>query len=172
MLKLLGSLFILTASVGLAYSIKRDMTAHLYLLYEIRKMLIDISYAASESMQPVEILLGCFIRTRNERLNEACGKIAETLMEKREGDGAKVWRKIFEESRSELGLRGEEAEILESAGGAFFGKSVEENRKHLALSMERLDFLIEEIRKGQKEKQKVYQTISVMCGLLLIILLL
>ena len=172
MLKLLGSLFILTASVGLAYSIKRDMTAHLYLLYEIRKMFIDISYAASESMQPVEILLGCFVRTRDERLNTACGKIAETLMEKREGDGTKVWRKVFEDSRVELGLRGEEAEILEGAGGAFFGKSVEENRKHLSLSMERLDFLIEEIRKGQKEKQRVYQTVSVMSGVLLIILLL
>ena len=69
-------------------------------------------------------------------------------------------------------LLGEEAEILEGAGGAFFGKSVEENRKHLSLSMERLNFLIEEIRKGQKEKQKVYQTVSVMCGVLLIILLL
>lgn len=172
MLKLLGSLLILTASVGLAYSIKRDMTAHLYLLYEIRKMLIDISYAASESMQPVEILLGCFVRTRDERLNAACGKIAEILMEKQEGDGTKVWRRVFEEYREELGLRGEEAEILEGAGGAFFGKSVEENRKHLSLSMERMDFLIDEIRKGQKEKQKVYQTVSVMCGVLLIILLL
>lgn len=171
MLKMLGSLFILTASVGLAYSIKRDMTSHLYLLYEIRKMLIDISYAASESMQPVEVLLGCFVRTRDERLNAACGKIAETLMEKREGDGAKVWRRVFGEFRQELGLRGEEAEILEGAGGSFFGKSVEENRKHLSLSMERMDFLIEEIRKGQKEKQKVYQTVSVMCGVLLIILL-
>ena len=172
MLKLLGSLLIMTASVGLAYCIRRDMTKHLGLLYEIRKMLIDISYAAAESMQPVEILLGCFIRTRDKRLNDACKKIADILMEKHAEDGGKVGQDVFGASRRELGRRGEEAEILESAGGAFFGKSVEENRKHLSLSMERLDFCIEENRKEQKEKQRVYQTVSVMCGLLLIILLL
>lgn len=172
MLKLFGSLLIMTASVGLAYCIRRDMTEHLGLLYEIRKMLIDISYAASESMQPVEILLGCFICTRDKRLNEACKKIAGVLMEKKEEDGGSVWREVFGASRRELGLNGEEAEILESAGMAFFGKSVEENRKHLSLVMERLDFCIEGIRKEQKEKQRVYQTVSVMCGLLLIILLL
>lgn len=172
MLKLLGSLMIMTASVGLAYTIRRDMIKHLGLLYEIRKMLIDISYAASESMQPVEILLGCFVCTRDKRLNDACRRIAGILMEKKEEDGSRVWQDVFGAIRRELGLKREEAEILEGAGGAFFGKSVEENRKHLSLSMERLDFCIEEIRKEQKEKQRVYQTVSVMCGLLLIILLL
>lgn len=171
MLKLAGSLIIITASAGLAYTIRRDMTEHLKLLYEIRKMLLDISYAASESMQPVEILLGCFVRTKDERLNAACKEIAERLIEKREGEGEDVWKKVFEEHRKELGLCSEEAEILERSGSAFFGKSMEENRKHLLYALERLDFLIENIRGEQKEKQKVYQTISVMSGLLLILVL-
>lgn len=171
MLKLTGSLIIFTASVGLAYCIRRDMAAHLKLMYEIRKMLLDISYAASESLQPVEILLGCFVRTKDERLNDACKQIAEHLIEKKEGAGEEVWRKVFEKQRKSLGLSEEEAEIVERAGSAFFGKCVEENRKHLAYSLERLDFLIENIRKEQKEKQKVYQTVSVMGGLLLILVL-
>lgn len=171
MLKLIGSILVVTASAGMAYSIRRDLAEHLKLLYEIRKLLVDISYAAYESMQPVEILLGCFIRTRDERLNRACKEIAERLLEKKEGKGEMVWRSVFAAYRKELGLVAEEAEILEGAGSAFFGKSVEENKKHLALILERLDFLIETARGEQKEKQKVYGTVTVLCGLMLVILL-
>lgn len=171
MLKLVGSALIVTASVGIAYTIRRDIAAHLKLLYEIRKLFVDISYAACESMQPVEILLGCFIRTSDERLNEICKEIAERLIEKKEGKGEEVWRTVFAGYRKELQLTGEEAEIVEGAGTAFFGRSVEENKKHLALSLERLDFLIDTARGEQKEKQKVYGTVSVLCGLMLVILL-
>lgn len=171
MLKLIGSILIVGASVGMAYSIRREIAAHLKLLYEIRKLFVEISYAACESMQPVEILLGCFIRTRDERLDTVCKEIAERLIEKKEGRGEEVWRNVFRGYRRELGLSAEEAEIVEGAGSAFFGKSVEENRKLLALSLERLDFLIETVRGEQKEKQKVYGTVSVLCGLMLVILL-
>lgn len=172
MLRLFGSLLVVTASVGLAFSIKRDMAAHLRLLYEIRRLLVDISYGAEHTMQPVEILLGCFIKTKDARLNEVCRKIADCLIEHGEESGEAVWQTVFTANKKELGLTAEETEIIEGAGSAFFGKSMEENRRHLALTMERLDFLIEGIRGEQKEKQKVYQTVSIMCGLLIIILLL
>lgn len=171
MLKAAGSIMIVTASVGIAQALRKELTEHLRLLYGFRKLLVDISYAALESMQPVEILLGCFIRTRDERLNRLCKEIAQRLIEKKEGTGEEVWRSVFLKYRKELQLSDEEAEVLESAGSAFFGKSVDENRKHLALVLERLDFLIETARGEQKEKQKVYGTVSVLCGLMLVILL-
>lgn len=171
MLKGIGSLIIITASFGLAFRIKMDMREHLKLLYEIRKMLIDLSYGTWESLQPVEIIIGCFVRTENEELNRICRQIAERLMEKKEGTGEEVWRQVFSESRKRLGLTTEEGEIVEKSGSAFFGKSVEENKKHLSYTLEKLNFLIENIRKEQKEKQKVAQTLSVASGLLLILLL-
>ncbi len=48
---------------------------------------------------------------------------------------------------------------------------MEENKKQLTLTLERLDFVIEATRGEQKEKQRVYQALSVVCGLMLIILL-
>ena len=171
MLKVTGSIIIIMASIGIAQTIRKELVEHLRLLYELRKLLVDIAYAAVESMQPVEILLGCFIRTRDERLNRLCKEIAERLIEKKEGTGEEVWRNVFTNFRQELQLRDEESEVIESAGSAFFGKSVDENRKHLALTIERLDFLIETARGEQKEKQKVYGTVSVLCGLMLVILL-
>ena len=83
-----------------------------------------------------------------------------------------MWRNVFAAHRKELGLNAEEAEVVESAGSAFFGKSVEENRKHLGVVLERLDFLIGAARDGQKEKQRVCGAVSVLGGLMVIILLL
>ena len=170
-LKALGSILVLVAGFGTAYSIRRDLAAHLALLYDLRKLFVDISYAAAGSMQPVEILLGCFIRTGDERLVAVCKEVADRLIEKREGRGEQGWRSVFAEHRKDLHLTAEEADIAEGMGQAFFGKSVEENRRHLELSLERLDFLIGTARGEQKEKQKVYGAISVLGGVMLVILL-
>ncbi len=171
MLKAVGSILIAAASVGFAFCIRQDFVGHLRLLYDIRRLLVSLSSEAAYSMQPVEILLGCFVKPEDGRLRAICGQIADRLMEKREGVGEKVWREVFASHKKELGLSGEEEEIVESAGGAFFGKSVEENQRQLSLVMERLDFVIENTRKEQREKQRVYQAVSVMCGLMLILLL-
>ena len=47
-----------------------------------------------------------------------------------------------------------------------------ENEKSLEHYLERLDYVINQVRGEQKEKQKVYQTVSVMCGLIVILLFL
>lgn len=171
MLKGIGSILIISAGVGMAWTIRCELTEHLRLLYEVRKLFVDLSYAAFESRQPVEILLGCFVRTRDERLNDVCKEIAECLIERKEGAGEDVWRNVFVKYKKVLRLTNQEIEVIESAGSAFFGKSMEENRKHLALLLERLDFLIDTARGEQREKQKVYGTISVVGGLMMVILL-
>lgn len=79
--------------------------------------------------------------------------------------GSEAWQK-------RLGLSLEEKEIFAGAGCAFFGKSMGENEKSLEHYLERLDYVIDQVRGEQKEKQKVYQTVSVMCGLIIILLFL
>lgn len=172
MLKVIGSVLIIFSGVGIAWQIRIELADHLRLLYALRRLFVDISYAAYESRQPVEILLGCFIRAKDDRLNDICAEIADCLMEKCTGQGDEVWKNVFLAHQKELQLTGEEMEVIESAGSAFFGKSMEENRKNLELLTERLDFLIETARGEQKEKQKVYGTISVMCSVMIVILLL
>lgn len=171
MLKLTGCVLILGASIGLAYSIQCELKNHMQLLYEIQKLFADIIYEEQYSMQPVEYILLYKINTEHEVLLEICHEIGKTLMEKEHGCGAKVWRDAFEKKRKKLALTEEEAFVVEGAGNAFFGKSMEENRKMLSYYEERLAFLIETERKERREKQKVYQTASIMCGLILMILL-
>ena len=70
-----------------------------------------------------------------------------------------------------MALKGEEFEVLKAAGNIFFGKSMEENKNSLSLFLERWNDLIAVWQKERREKQKVYQTVTVMCGLMIMILL-
>ena len=75
------------------------------------------------------------------------------------------------EKPEELGLHAAELEITANAGTAFFGRNIKENEKMLSFYLERLDFVIGQERKEQREKQKVAGTVSVIGGMMLVILL-
>lgn len=171
-LKLLGSFLIFAASVGFAFRFGMDLKEHLQLLYEIRKLILDIANEASFSMLSVETILREEIHSKNEILNEICQSAADALEKKETKSGIEIWNHMIEVYQKKLHLSQEEKEIFQGVGNAFFGKSIEENEKGLNHYVERLDFLIETVRAEQKEKKKVYQTASVMCGLIVILLLL
>ena len=170
-LKILGSSLVLLSSMGLAMCIRKEMKDHLRCLFELRNLLYEIFWEMNFSMQPVEMVLLYQIETTHAGIGEIVREIGEKLKEKTASLGEEIWRESFSMYRKKLGLTEEESEIIEEAGSAFFGKSMEENQKMLSLYLERLDFLIEGERKERREKQKVYQTICVMSGLVLVILL-
>ena len=172
MLKLIGCIFIVAASVGLAVSFGRELKEHLRLLYEIRQLLYDISQEARYSLLPVERILSFRIHPQDERLEAICGRLCILLTEKNGESGELLWKQVFHAYGKELGLTEMEADIIENAGKAFFGKNMEENNRNLVLYLERLDYVIEHTRSEQKEKQRVLQTVSIMGGFMLIILLL
>ena len=171
MLKLVGSVFIIISSIGLACSIQNELKKHQERLFELRSRLTKIFWEMNYSLRPVEMVLLYQIETQDECLKIILREIGECLMKKEAKCGEDIWQEVFQKHRRELGLKAEESELIEQAGRAFFGKSVEENQKILSLYQERLDFLMEVEQKERKEKQKVYQTVCIMSGLVLIILL-
>ena len=65
MLKVLGSMLILLASVGFGFQIQMDLRNHLRLLYDIRKLLLDIANETAYTMDPMEVVLEHSIHSRN-----------------------------------------------------------------------------------------------------------
>lgn len=171
MLKLIGSAVILTASMGLAYSVQMELNEHQKRLFELRSLLTKIFWEINYSMRPVEMVLLYQMELQDECLTEILREIGERLMKKEAKCGEDIWQEVFFKYRKKLRLKPEESELIEQAGRAYFGKSVEENQKVLALYQERLDFLIEAERRERREKQKVYQTVCIIGGLVLVILL-
>ena len=51
-----------------------------------------------------------------------------------------------------------------------FGRNIKENERMLSIYLERLDFVIEQERKEQREKQRVAGAVSVIGGMMLVIL--
>lgn len=171
MLKIIGCFFILGASIGLAYQIQKELKQHQNRLREVLNLFTEIFWEMTYSMKPVEMVLLYQIQTKDECLLGILREIGERLMKKQARNGAEVWTEVFEERKEVLSLKEEEIELIQEAGRAFFGKSMEENQKVLAIYQERLHFLIEMEQKEHKEKRKVSQTVCIMCGLMLIILL-
>lgn len=171
MLKISGSALILLGSLGLAFSLKYEVVRHLKLLYAMRNLLVTLSSNMRYRMIPMELLLKEEREMEDERLQKICLEIGNMLAERQGEKATEIWKHIFQLHRKELHLSTKEQELIEDAGKAFFGKEVEENEKYLQLYLEQLDFIIEEERKKQGEKEKVIQTVTVMSGLLVILLL-
>ena len=97
MLKVLGSMLILLASVGFGFQIQMDLRNHLRLLYDIRKLLLDIANETAYTMDPMEVVLEHAIHSRNPYLNEICKEMGEGLQKKERGCGQELWQERIED---------------------------------------------------------------------------
>ena len=108
MLKVLGSMLILLASVGFGFQIQMDLKNHLRLLYDIRKLLLDIANETAYTMDSMEVVLEHSIHSRNPHLNEICREMGEGLQRKERGCGQELWQERIEAWQKRLGLSPEE----------------------------------------------------------------
>ena len=83
MLKVLGSMLILLASVGFGFQIQMDLRNHLRLLYDIRKLLLDIVNETAYTMDPMEVVLEHAIQNKNPKKNEIYKEKNERLQNKK-----------------------------------------------------------------------------------------
>ncbi len=170
MLKLLGCCLIGAGSVGGAYGICREVADHFRLLYGFRQLFSQLSEEVRYTRCPMEQLLKN-ASPKDERIARLCMELGDNLSGGDTVSAEEAWRSIFLEKKKELHLSENELEILTEVGSAFFGKCLEENESYFTLAMTRFDFLLDELRKGQKERQKVLQSVVLMGGAVLILLL-
>ena len=145
MLKLIGGILVAGSGVGLAVNMIAEIRQHLLRLYEIRQLLINISGEAALALLPMEHILNQPTLTNDVVLQKVCGQIADRLAAKKVESGGEIWRDIFWKNRKE-------------------------NERMLSIYLERLDFVIEQERKEQREKQRVAGAVSVIGGMMLVIL--
>lgn len=123
MLKVLGSMLILLASVGFGFQIQMDLKNHLRLLYDIRKLLFDIANETAYTMDSMEVVLEHAIHSRNPYLNEICKEMGEGLQRRKEDAdrnsgrsgskrGRKGWGSLWRKKKS---LQGQDAPFSEKA---------------------------------------------------------
>lgn len=171
MLKIAGCCLIFAGTIGCAIGVRREVADHVHLLYRLKQLLVELSEDIRYSHQPMEQILMQKRFEGDERIAELCVELGKKLAAGNVTSASKEWENIILKKRKELRLSQMEAELLAEAGNAFFGKCMEENSAHFAIVMDKLDFCIEEQRKEQREKQKVLQSVVMMGGAVLVLLL-
>ena len=122
MLKVLGSMLILLASVGFGFQIQMDLKNHLRLLYDIRKLLFDIANETAYTMDSMEVVLEHSIHSRNPYLNEICREMGEGLQKKERGCGQELWQERIEAWQKTLGLTRRRKKFLQGQDVPFSEK--------------------------------------------------
>lgn len=171
MLKLLGGSLILFGTIGGSFWIREEVADHVKLLYELRQLFFKLSEDIRYSRQPMEQLLLQNGNSTDERITSLCQELGQRLLEGNVVSPQAEWEAIFRKKQKELHLSLEEIELLAETGKAFFGKCMEENQTYFDLMMDRLNFLIEGQRRAQREKQKVLQSVVLMGGAMLVLIL-
>jgi stage III sporulation protein AB len=171
MLKIIGCTVTLAAGVGLGYCMRRDMAGHLALLYDIRNLLTAISSDARLTLQPIGCILAARSYTDNKVIGEALIEIAECLAAGEGTSGDVIWKNVFKSRRAELSLTSDESELLENAGSAFFGKSIEDNRRQLDYMIGILEEKIADRRLWQRDKARTCVLLGATGGLMIIFIL-
>ena len=96
-----------------------DLRNHLRLLYDIRKLLLDIANETAYTMDPMEVVLEHAIHSRNPYLNEICKEMGEGLQKKERGCGQELWQERIEAWQKRLGLSLEEKKSLQGQDAPF-----------------------------------------------------
>ena len=171
MLKLVGCGLIFAGTIGCAIGVRSEVADHVRFLYRLKRLLVELSEDIRYSHQPMEQILLQKQTNTDERIAKLCVELGTKLAAGNVISASEEWENVFLKKRRELHLSQMEAELFAEAGRAFFGKCMEENGAHFAIVMDKLDFCIEEQRKEQREKQKVLQSVVMMGGAVLVLLL-
>lgn len=172
MLKGIGAGLILFVSVVLGLQFKQRLREHLEHLIRCKEVLLMLSGEMSYAKTP---LLEAFLHIADQG-KEPFGSFLKEVAKRAEKDRgqslAQIWRGALKSRQKEICFSREEWILLESLGENFGYLDVQMQLGHLSLCIQQLDANIEKAQRELLDKQKLYQYLSVMCGLFLILVLL
>ncbi|MCI8280876.1 MAG: hypothetical protein HFI76_04065 [Lachnospiraceae bacterium] len=172
MIKIAGAALILSVSFLFGLQQKQRLWEHVKQLVGCKEMLFMLSGEMSYAKAP---LLEAF-RHISSRGKEPFGsfleEVAKELETKQDQPLPEIWRDVLNRQRNKFCFSQEEFGLLESLGDNFGYLDVQMQLNHLSLCMQQLDAKIVQAQGELAAKQKLYQYLSVMCGLFFILILL
>ena len=166
MLKIIGSIFIITATTGIGFSKSKELQNHLNTLEELKKIFCLLRSELQYTHAPfVEVFSKISTKTSTP-YKEWLSNLSKRLMTKTRGTFWEIWSMSITEDLNETNLKEEELEELKN-----IGKNME-YIESLDLFIEQLEYRINNTREAYRSKRKLCQSIGIMGGVFLVILLL
>ncbi|MCI9082320.1 MAG: hypothetical protein HFI70_08450 [Lachnospiraceae bacterium] len=170
MLKVAGSVLIITVSSLYAWKIRRELAEHVEQLIGMKEMFLMLWGEISYTRTPLKEAFLQIASQNKEPFSEFLEKAAEGLRENEESM-ADYWSRLVEQESGKFLFNQEEQGLLRRAGENFGYLDGQMQLKNLELYMEQTEVLIQKAQKELKDRQKLSGVLSLMCGLFLVILL-
>ena len=171
MLKLAGSILVITVSVLYGWQVRRELQEHVEQLVAMKEMFLMLWGEISYTRTPLKEAFLQIASQGKEPFSSFLLKAAEELEENESSMGC-FWNRLVEQESNKFLFNEEERGLLQRAGENFGYLDGQMQLKNLELYMEQAEVLIRKAQKELKDKQKGSSVLSLMCGLFLVILLL
>lgn len=171
MLKVTGIILILTASVLFGYLMQSELYDHVNQLVGMKEMLIMLSGEISYAKTPLE---EAFLHIANQGKEPYAALLKDVRERMNAGEQIplqEIWRDELSKHKEDFLLKDEEYMILENAGDNFGYLDWQMQIKNINVYVAQVEARIVQAQDELATKQKMYQYLSVMGGLFLIIIL-
>ena len=166
MLKIIGSIFIITATTGIGFSKSRDLQNHLNTLEELKTLFCLLRSELQYTHAPFAEVFSKISTKTSTPYREWLSQLSRQLMNKTRGSFWEIWCLSIEEDLQKRNLKEDELEELKTVG-----KNME-YIESLDLFIEQLEYRIKNTREAYRSKRKLCQSMGIMGGIFLVILLL
>lgn len=165
-MKLIGSILILASCTGIGFSKSNDMQAHLNELEELKKIFYLLKSELQYTRAPFAEVFEKIGQKTREPFQTWLLDLCNRLKEKRSGMFWDMWCSSIEENLKGSRLKEDELKELKN-----IGKNME-YMESLDLFIEQMEYGIKNTRESYRTKRKLCQSLGIMGGIFLVILLL
>lgn len=171
MLKLIGAAIIFGASFGYGSSLSAQIQRHRDNLFSCLELIDLLSGEIQYGRAPLK---EAFLRL-SKRVKYPFDVILQELSEKMDHGGyisfPKVWKDEFRCRKTELGYTDAELEIVYGIGSNLGYLDTDSQTRHLQSYREQMEHVLAQMDQQIRQKKKIYRSVSLMAGLMVILLL-
>lgn len=166
MLKIIGSIVIITATTGIGFSKSKELQYHLNALEDLKKLFCLLRSELQYTHAPLAEVFSKISTKTSTSYREWLSNLSRSLMNKTRGSFWEIWCLSITEDLGESNLKEDELQELKNVG-----KNME-YIESLDLFIEQLEYKIKNTRESNRSKRKLCQSMGIMGGIFLVILLL
>ena len=166
MLKIIGCIFIVTATTGIGFTKSKDMQNHLNTLEELKKLFCLLRSELQYTHAPFTEVFGKISTKTSTPYREWLFQLSQRLKNKTRASFWEIWCLSITEDLNQTYLKEDELQELKN-----IGKNMEYTES-LSLFIEQLEYRIKNTREAYRSKRKLCQSMGIMGGIFLVILLL
>lgn len=166
MLKLLGSICIIAACSGIGFSKSQELHRYLKELEELKKLFYLIKSELQYTRAPFAELFEKISKKQGEPYRAWLSDLSRQISEKTRTSFWEMWCQAIEKKFEKTSLQEEDLKELKNIGRNL------EYIENLDMYIEQLEYKIVHTRESNRSKRKLCQSMGIMGGIFLVILLL